>query len=56
MNDRAELFWNKYREEEEFKQNLRVKIEELEAELSYHEKLSELFYQEYDREIMRNND
>lgn len=56
MSERAAFFWNNYKEEEEVKNNLRVKIEELEAELAYHEKLSELYYQEYDKEVMKDND
>lgn len=53
MTEKQEFCWNKYEEYETKKDELKLRIKELEAELDYYNALSALYLEEYDKEIMK---
>ena len=54
MTEKQEFCWNKYEEYETKKDELKLRIKELEAELNYYNELSTLYLEEYDKEVMKN--
>lgn len=57
MTEKKQDFcWNKYEECETKKDELKIRIKELEAELDYYNALSALYLEEYDKEIMKRHD
>lgn len=57
MREKKEVFcWSKYEEYETKKNELKLRIKELEAEWDYYNALSALYLEEYDKEIMKRHD
>ena len=56
MTEKQEFCWSKYEEYETKKDELKLRIKALEAELDYYNALSALYLEEYDKEIMKRYD
>ena len=56
MTEKQEFCWSKYEECETKKDEIKLRIKELEAEMDYYNALSALYLEEYDKEIMKRHD
>ena len=57
-NDAAskkDIYWFNYLQEQTIIEELRKSMKQLEIGIEYHEKLSEFWYQEWDKEVMKND-